>query len=215
MQLEFDRNIIGKFCKKEKDKYSNMLEFRIVVGYDFVNKVYIVKDMHNLFHGYNILCAAGKELPELYTFEQACAIIDEEIEKEKQKYLILDKQLPETRQKEFRSNEATEFARLFNTYKECRNQIGIYQEYLIWAEQRHDFETRNLYTKELAGAQKALRRLDKRFYYYFGDEAKRVQEIVVGYGYFDDVVHAKSRIADLLKRYEKYKDTLKFEASKL
>ena len=57
MQLEFDRNIIGKFCKKEKDKYSNMLEFRIVVGYDFVNKVYIVKDIwyNNLYFEFEVL----------------------------------------------------------------------------------------------------------------------------------------------------------------
>ena len=213
MEFEFDKNIIGKLCIKEKDKHSNQVEFQQVVGFDFVHKLYLVKNIHNFFHGYTILCPAGKEIPKLYTLDEALALIDEEIEKEKQKYLILDEKIPKC-DKEFKENEMIEFNRLFNTYKECVHQIKIYCEYLEWAEKKYDFESRTLYSKELAGAQKALRRLKKRFHYYFGNDAERVQEIVAGYGYFDNVVHAKGRIADLIKRYEKYKETLVSEIRK-
>lgn len=213
MQFGFDKDIIGKFCKKEQDKYSNMLAFRRVVGYDFINNVYIVKDIDNFFHTYGALCPSGMAMPEVYTLDEVFALIDAEIEKEKKKYLILDEKMPNNT-KEFRQNEVTEFNRLFRVYRECVNQVKIYNQYLEWAEKKYDFETRELYTKEMAGAQKALRRLDKRFHYYFKKDAKRVQEIVLGYGYFDDIVHAKSRIADLIKRYEKYKSILVNEVGK-
>ena len=81
MQFEFDKDIIGKFCKKEQDKYSNMLAFRRVVGYDFINNVYIVKDIDNFFHTYGTLCPSGMAMPEVYTLDEVFALIDAEIEK--------------------------------------------------------------------------------------------------------------------------------------
>ena len=201
MMLSDKENLVGKLVQLPSSKYDdNMVVFGVVMGYDFLEKLYIVKTLHTLGGHYEKLKTPDGE-PKTYLASEVIDILnkciaDEEENKKMLKYSFTDKL-----GRNLRNNEANEVKRLFNVYKEILRQIDIYTQYIAFAEKSFRSWEATLYKHHLSKSQRALHRISKRFYYYFGENGKKIQEILRTYSCFSDIKYADRRIDEKIRKY--------------
>lgn len=191
------RTNIGKFCLShslfEKGDF-----FYLITGIDYIENAYIVrkiKDFHNIYTAYT-LEQIEKEFM-IFTYFEAIELINKEVNKYKTIYDRLNSFMVKVEQKEFHQNELNELNRIFRAYSESIRQLSLLKIYSEkWSYDLH-------YAFEYQKTKKAVHRLEKRFFYYFGDDAMVVENIVKERLSVDSIV-------DVLYYFNlKYKDRLK------
>ena len=72
-----------------------------------------------------------------------------------------------------------------------------------------------MYTQELKRTEKALRRLDKRFNFYFGDNAEYVKECIREIGPYNTMQSGIKVLNDNIKKVGQQKESLVRKATRL
>lgn len=180
--MGFNENI-GKFVKLEEFN-ENLAEgeisprFLLIIGFDFLRGQYIVNSLWK--YGKSLYLSADSTTS-VYTLEEARAILNAKAEE------------ADARAKAFRTGVMSretlsmvrscpdlknEFHNLFRRYKELNsrreNTVNRRKNIQMYCSNRK--EILKAYDVEIRHIDKALRRLDKRFHFFFGDNADALKD---------------------------------------
>lgn len=205
--FNFNMNNIKKFYRQENRKYNSNI-FEVVAGYDFVNKVYISKPYGDKSGVYNIIQFSKNKDNKFYTFNEAIEYIDSLIRNETDKMDII--KLIEFVQPDKKNlqNHYNECLHIFNALRETTKQIDFLSLYLQEAQKQNKKREVILYTHEIAKTYKAIKRLKKRYFYYFGNKSEEIQDLVLKYNYVKDIPSSLHCIRHTIKKLEEQKQLL-------
>lgn len=193
----FDKNAIGKFVILPTTKYDDGITVvAVIMGYDFMENSYIARCLKGPYLRYDKV-ACTEDLV-LYDIASINDILDRGIEDEKYYKSVLNCSFDEKLNRDLYENEKQETEKLFNIYREILRQISIYEDYLRCT--RRDYEIA-LYTHHLKKSQRALRRINKRFFYYFGENGVAIQRVLEIYSCYSDIKYADKRIDNNIQAY--------------
>lgn len=196
MNFNFDYSVIGEYVKITNS--FGDVRFYKVVGFDFVNQCFL----YSHGEGYTIDSRSYGRVPdgsEIGDVSMVVRYYDEEIAKAKR--IIKTYSSIEKTVSLMRENYRQEFSRLIRRYIEVNNQIPILKSYsespsMSWVD---------TYTREYKKLLKAKRRLDKRFFFFFGGASNGIRDYVIkNFPSTDTKMYIKS-IEDKIIRLEKEK----------
>lgn len=210
----FDINNVGKivFLNKRAVESNLVTELKcsFIVGYDFVAKKYVGSDMCDYFN----MCSKLPDGLDMYDLDSAVAYIDEllirvdrareSLAMQYSNYLCVTRDVK-------RRNYQNELAHLSNAYWESINQLKFFQNYVKDADDSY----RELYEHELKATEKAIRRLDKRFKFFFGEDAEAVKACIRESGCRNNMSSALRAFEYQIERLTKQKEHLKQRDNKV
>ena len=216
--MEFEINNIGKLVMKyyhknrEINPFNPPPTFEFIVGYDYLNNAYLTIDFTWWTGNYSKI---HNESP-FYTVEEALHLLDERktlIEKTKEdlieKAFFYDK-VRENLKQTNKTNYQNEMLHLSNAYYESLRQKHDLEMYISGSSE----EYQKMYARELASTEKAIRRLEKRFNFFFGDQAEYVKECIRAAGPHNTMKRSIKILQDNVEKIEKQKQTLVKRAEK-
>lgn len=196
MNFNFDHSIIGKYVKIT-NSFGDM-RFYKVVGFDFVNQCFL----YSHGEGHAIDSRSYGRVPDGSEIGDASMVVryyDKEIAEVKR--IIKTYSSIEETIVGMRENYRQEFSRLIRRYIEVNNQIPILKSYsespsMYWVD---------TYAREYKKLLKAKKRLDKRFFFFFGEASSGISDYVIkNFPSSDTKMYIKS-IEDKIARLEKEK----------
>lgn len=180
---------IGKFVLSSDVSYIFRRSlFYSVTGYDFCKKKYLV------FDGYTYHALTNTDI-KFYSYEEAINYIKTTIDKNIMLSSLLQKTYDSFRAE--KDNSKNELKHLSSAYSESIKQKKFLETY---AKQFKGYEY------ELKKTEKAIRRLNKRFYHYFGENAEEIQKMITTYGNIHQILELIKKISsenDKLNKLEK------------
>lgn len=217
--MEFNVNNIGKlairnYSNKPRTPFSRAPIFEFIVAYDYLAEKYLTVDLSVWVHAYS---QVNPKSP-LYTLEEALQCLDEHkamMEQEKEKLIqraFFYDQVRKNLQQTSKVNYQNEMLHLSNAYHEALRQKRDLTMYLSGTNSEGYVK---MYTQELRRTEKALRRLDKRFNFYFGDNAEYVKECIREIGPYNTMQSGIKVLNDNMKRVDQQKESLVRKATKL
>ena len=216
--MAFEINNIGKLVMKyyhknrEANPFNSPPVFEFIVGYDYLNNTYLTIDFTCWISNYS---KVHNESP-FYSLEEALELLDERktlIEKTVEdlvKKAFFYDQVRESLKQTNKINYQNEMLHLSNAYYEALRQKNDLKQYLSGCSE--DYE--KLYSRELRSTEKALRRLEKRFIFFFGDQAEHVKECIRAAGPHDTMKRSIKILQDNIKKIDKQKEMLVKRAEK-
>ena len=207
MLMSFNINNIKKFYKPSSCKYRSDI-FEIIVGYDFINQTYISSPLGDTSGLYNRIISSANTNTRFYTFKEAVAYIDSLIKKEADKLDIINSLKFSLTNKESTENYRNEYLHLFSAFKETNEQIKYLDIYLNDALESKSEREIKLYRREIAKTHKAIKRLKKRYFYYFGEKAEEIQTLVLKQSYLCNIETSLYYIKKDIEKLEKQKELL-------
>lgn len=196
MNFNFDHSIIGKYVKITNS--FGDIRFYKVVGFDFVNQCFL----YSHGEGYAIDSRSYGRVPDGSEIGDASMVVryyDKEIAEVKR--IIKTYSSIEETTLGMRENYRQEFSQLIRKYVEVNNQIPILKSYsespsMYWVD---------TYAREYKKLLKAKKRLDKRFFFFFGEASSGIRDYVIkNFPSSDTRMYIKS-IEDKIARLEKEK----------
>lgn len=165
--MEFDKSKIGMVVLLPGNKYSfctGKPSFRLVTGYDFINNKY-------LFFSNSSDRKIVENNIQWFSYAEAIQYIDASIASLQGSYDHFKALLyPAPDQESLTENYQNELLHLGNAYYNTIESISVLTSYI-----RFD---KDLYERELKSYQKSLRRLEKRFHFFFGKDGKEVVKTI-------------------------------------
>ena len=199
----FDQKYIGKIIMLPKEGPWSELNLHLVAAYDYVGEFFLSRKVSSggwwdpLYRRVDNI-----QDRDIYTVNDAVCLVYEEIKKEEKAIsdLSLDDKLVVNFEK-LKQNNLNEFRdlamRYWNTYSQC----GILKKLANNVTRATEEHYASEYDRELRKIEKGLRRLNKRLNFYFGENAKEVEELIKSCDYFEDpgyyIWHMEGRIKDL------------------
>lgn len=201
----FDIHNIKKFYKLTKPIKYNSDIFVVVAGYDFINNFYIVSPLNDRGGVYNVVKSSDEQF---YTFNEAIEYIDFLIKNETDKLDVINSLKFLSADKIQKENSKNECMHLFSAFKETYEQIKYLNIYLNGAIEAKDKKQIKLYGHEIAKTHKAIKRLKKRFYYYFENKSEEVQDLVLKQNYLCNIASSMYYIKKNIEKLEEQKQKL-------
>ena len=173
----FDSNNIGKlilYKTTNVNLFTEVPDFCFIIGYDYLNDTYLCSDMKEKYEHIGRVSTDAK----IYSLEDALVYVDDMIELAKIRRAVLVKPYTEVAllsKHISQPNYQNEIKHLANAYYESKKQIDILESYADTNNESY----KKLYEHELAATRKAVRRLDKRFNYFFGIYAGLLKKCIM------------------------------------
>lgn len=206
--MEFNIDNIGKFVEFTPHRYSTSHPFKIIMGYDFIRNVYIAGEIDIIPSLYAAVKPLSKDVV-FYSLDEALSLIDEKINNENEKISKLEKIVNFDKISQMKENHQNEFISIFNAYREICGQINILKKLISHTSNPRDSKINKLYRHELSKTEKALRRINKRYHFFFGDNAATVQETVLKNDFYSNPYTTRKQILSAIKKYEDEKMQLR------
>lgn len=199
--MEFKQENIGKFVFTKSYRDDPKL-FRIIIGYNPIVGRYVAYsfDANGLWGHYSSITPDE----EMYTIEYATQYLTEQIsELTAQREELLDNVnlVNDTMKRTSRENYKNELRKLWRSYSECSRQLKFF------IEENSHFH-RDIYGIEIREMQKAIRRLNKRFRFFFGDKAELLQDAICNAGPYDSLRARLGVVESNLKKLEHCKRSM-------
>jgi hypothetical protein len=213
--LTFNNNNIKKLYKiPSSHKYGHLREdkFQIVVGYDFINNCYIVSPLNDNSGLYNKVKSSEVIF---YTLQEALDEMDTLIKKENDKIETLKSLVNAVTMKEKIEKQPNEWSHLFNIFREVNAQLKFLNIHLKNAEKIHNKKYIKMYTHEIAKTNKAIRRLHKRYFYYFGNRFQEIEKLVLENDFINNIDNVTYYIKCNIKKLEIQKELLVAQYSRI
>ena len=192
--------MMGRFVKMSPHiSNDGMKEFGVIVGYDLVLGAYVVKNLNSNFDSYSAYRLNNDQEIKTYSISEITQIIEKSIQEENNNKAIIALSFTEKLGRELYNNEKNEVEKLFRSYIEIIKQIEIYSQYANYTNIKDDAE---FYKHHLTKSQKALRRIDKRFFYYFGKRGSSLQKLLIRYSCLRNIRYADILIDGNIKKYK-------------
>lgn len=178
--MEFKQENIGKLIAI-KPYRTDLQLFSVIIGYNPITERYISYslDSSGMWDKYSSVSLDA----EMYTVEYATQALTEQISElsaQREKLLeivnIIDDMIKNTN----RDNYKNELRKLWQSYSECSRQLSYFIK-------ENNIFHRNMYGIEIREVQKAIRRLNKRFKFFFGDKAEILQDAIRSAGPYGSV----------------------------
>ena len=165
--MSFDIKNIGKFIEMKSVRYSTF-PFQLVMGYDFIRNNYIVGEIDFIPSLYSAASSIlSKEKIVFYSLEEVLKLIDDRIEIENKKLSKLNEIVNFNKISSMQENYRNECESIFNAYRESYKQVEILKGLIKSTADEKNSKINKIYKHELSKTQKALRRLDKRYHFFF------------------------------------------------
>ena len=207
--MSFDIKNIGKFIEMKSVRYSTF-PFQLVMGYDFIRNNYIVGEIDFIPSLYSAASSIlSKEKIVFYSLEEVLKLIDDRIEIENKKLSKLNEIVNFDKISSMQENYRNECESIFNAYRESYKQVEILKGLIKSTADEKNSKINKIYKHELSKTQKALRRLDKRYHFFFGDKADNVKTIVIENTSFRNPYVMRREILKTIEKYIKQKVKLK------
>ena len=204
--MEFDYENIGKLVANENYTKDDTAQYLMVVGYNYLSGRYILFDISRRNDTFKIEAYKSCFHPEkMVTAEEAMAEIDEKIHllEMKVEKLRANKSLfDDVFHLQSRENYRNELLNISGAYEECCNQLKYFSCY-------------KCYPIDEANVRKGIKRLSKRFHFFFGDDANIVMDAIESGGRIESVIRAMHVAEDKIKKLEKHKQEISKAYSKL
>ena len=179
--MEFSMDKIGKFVlrdtingiKVNSDDVTRKVEFMMVVGYDNLRRKFLATSVTDSFYVYS----AVPDYAQFFDLAEALQYIDKNIaaSQERREWWSnnwADKVCCDIS----KANYQNELARLPRAYYESIKQLDYLRRYVKNATYR------DMYLREIKGTEKALRRLEKRFKFFFGENMEHMKQCIEAVG---------------------------------
>lgn len=202
---EFNPSMIGLLYESRYGSRGT-LHFNVIVGYDYSSNLYLSKPLGRSTRDYSIVDKA--ELARIVHPSQAILLINEEISRKNEQIDIMNLKGIEIDEKSLRENYKNEYRKLLISYRQTYNQIKPLTDYINYFKRIDREKDIALYEKELRKIKKGLKRFDKRFYFFFKEEAEKVKNIVIENSFFEDIYYAKKGALDEIDRLEKQRTAI-------
>lgn len=210
--MEFNPENIGKltiknFSEKPRTAFSRPPIFEFIVAFDYLSEKYLTVDLSMWINAYS---QVNPKSP-LYTLEETLKCLDEHrasMEKEKEelvKRAFFYEQVRKNLQQTTKVNYQNEMLHLSNAYHEALRQRRDLQMYLRGNNSEGYIK---MYTKQLKDTEKALRRLDKLFNFYFGENAEHVKECIREIGPYNSMQGGVKMLDANISKLDKQKESL-------
>ena len=218
--MEFNPENIGKLAiknyslKRESSPFGRPPTFEFIVAYDYLSERYLTIDLSAWA---NIYSRVSERSP-LFTLDEALAHLEKrraEMVSEKEEIVnraFFYDQVRSDLQQTNKTNYQNEMLHLSNAYHEALRQKKDLQLYLEGAS---NDEYKKMYGKELKATEKALRRLDKRFHFYFGDNAEYVKTCIREIGPYNCMKGGIRALDANIKSLDKQKESLILKYKKI
>lgn len=217
--MAFDVANIGKLAIKyyhknrEVTPFSPPPTFEFIVAYDFLNDAYLTIDFTWWTNAYS---KNYNDSP-FYTLEEALRILDEcKAMMEKAKEELIEKaffydQVRNNLRDSKRTNYQHEMLHLSNAYYDTLRQK---QDMINYMNSASTEEYKEMYRRELVATERGLRRLEKRFNFFFGDQAEHVKECIRAAGPYNSMKSGIKLLCENINKIEKHKQHLLRKAEK-
>lgn len=197
---------IGKYYHVAESSHNLSEGFYVITGYDFFNDIYLSQNLERNFWGHYVIVPSNV----------STLTLQESIEKVK--YIINSKQEsvdryndnPIFQNKELKNeNYIYEFEKIFISYKETSEQLEAIQICLDG-----EAAPKSLYESEKRKALRGLRKMRKRFHFFYGDKADEIIYLVDNGIYLEDIQYQQHMLKNSIRFYNGILETLKREQRK-
>lgn len=179
--MEFSMDKIGKFVlrdtvngvKVNPDDITRKVEFMMVVGYDNLRRKFLATSVTDSFYVYS----AVPDYAQFFDLDEALQYIEKSIavSRERREWWSNNWKGKVCRDIS-KANYQNELARLPRAYYESIKQLDYLKRYV------NNTSYQDMYLREIKGTEKALRRLEKRFQFFFGESKEYVKQCIAAVG---------------------------------
>lgn len=204
--MEFDYGNIGKLVANEICEKRDTAEYWMVVGYNYLSGRYILFNFSRWDDVFKIESYKSCLHPEkMVTAKEALTEIDEKIhllEMTVEKLRANKSLFDDVFRLQSRENYKNELLKISGAYEECCSQLKYFSNY-------------KCYNIDEANVRKGIKRLSKRFHFFFGDDANIIMDAIESGGRIESVIRAIHVAEDKIKRLEKHKQEIIAKSKKI
>ena len=211
--MEFSMDKIGKFVlrdtingiKVDSENVARKVEFMMVVGYDNLRRKFLATSITDSFYVYS----AVPDYAQFFNLEEALQYIDKSIAASRERREWWSSKWENQVCCDIsKANYQNELERLPRAYYESVKQLEYLKHYV------NNTIYHDMYLREIKGTEKALRRLEKRFKFFFGENKEHMKQCIEAVG----PTESETKLIRLLTNNEecmaKHKEKLEFAAAR-
>ena len=211
--MEFSIDKIGKFVlrdavdgiKVDSGNVTRKVEFMLVVGYDNLRCKFLATSITDSFNFYS----AVPDYAQFFNLEEALHYIDKSIATSRARREWWSNNWKDKVYCDIsKVNYQNELARLPRAYYESVKQLEYLRCYVNNAAY-HD-----MYLREIKGTEKALRRLEKRFQFFFGENKEHMKQCIEAVGPTESETKLIRQLLYNEECMTRHKDSLKRAAAR-